>query len=119
MPGEWLPTEDKGFLRSVYGSAAKYKVGVGGPDLQPFKPGQMNNSYPLIRSLSGKVKTGLAVQDGDYVNIDPKTGKQMTVAEMIGFAKDDLQLDYIFWCTEKPFYSRDLVKDLENDRHSR
>jgi hypothetical protein len=68
----------------------------------------------LIRTASKKIKKGVAVQDGDYVNLDPKTGKAMTVAEMVAFAKNYLRLDYVFWCTEKPFYSEGLVKELEN-----
>jgi len=33
MPGEWLPADDKGYLRAVYKAARELKVGVGGPDL--------------------------------------------------------------------------------------
>src|SRR6266404_6907409 len=35
MPGEWLPGEDRSFLRSVYQRAKELGVGVGGPDLLP------------------------------------------------------------------------------------
>lgn len=109
MPGEWLPTEDQGYLRSVYSAALENKVGVGGPDLLPYKPAQMNNSYPLIKAASKTVSTSLAVQDGDYGFINPQTGKQVTIAEIVKYAKNELHLDYIFWCTEEPFYSRDLI----------
>jgi hypothetical protein len=50
MPGEWLPGDDKGYLRTVYKEARALGVGVGGPDLLPFRPGQNNHSYPLIRA---------------------------------------------------------------------
>ena len=109
MPGEWLPTEDKGYLRAVYKAAQDLKVGVGGPDLLPYKPSQMNNSYPLIRASAGHVPLGVAVQDGDYQHINPKTGQRVTIAETIEFAKDYLKLDYIFWCTEEPYYSQELI----------
>src|SRR4030095_9847239 len=79
MPGEWLPTENKGYLRAVYDAAGKMRVGVGGPDLLPYKTGQMNNSYPLIRASSANVKVGVAVQDGDYNYVNPQTGKQVTI----------------------------------------
>jgi hypothetical protein len=51
MPGEWLPTEDKGYLRAVYKAAQESKVGVGGPDLLPYRRAQLNHAYPRrIRS---------------------------------------------------------------------
>ena len=46
MPGEWRPTQDKGYLRVVYRAAKELRVGVGGPDLLPYRPGQLKSSYP-------------------------------------------------------------------------
>jgi len=109
MPGEWLPTEDKGYRRAVYDAGRKLNVGVGGPDLLPYKKSQMNNSYPLIRAASNHVRTGLAVQDGDYEHVNPQTGKEVTIEEIIKFGKDYLRTDYIFWCTQEPFYSKRLL----------
>src|SRR5216117_2204239 len=43
MPGEWLPGKDQGYLRTVYERAKDLKLGVGGPDLLPGKPGQMSH----------------------------------------------------------------------------
>lgn len=50
MPGEWLPHDDRGYLRSVYAHARAWGVGVGGPDLLPFRPAQLSHAYPLIRA---------------------------------------------------------------------
>ncbi|HEY7120401.1 MAG TPA: hypothetical protein VH475_27680 [Tepidisphaeraceae bacterium] len=104
------------FLKSVYQKASELKVGVGGPDLLPYKPGQMANSYPLLREYAGRVPTGIAVQDGNYAHRDPKTGKQVTIADLVGFATDYLRVNYIFCCTEEPFYSRDLIPLLQAQR---
>ena len=109
MPGEWRPTNDKGYLRAVYSAAREAKVGVGGPDIFPYKPGQMRSSYELIREVAGVVKVGLAVQDGNYEWVNPKTGKRVTIAEQIQFAREYLNADYIFWCTEEPYFSSDVV----------
>jgi hypothetical protein len=117
MPGEWRPTEDKGYLRAVYRAARESKVGVGGPDLLPYRPGQMGSSYSLIRESAGKVPVGVAVQDGNYEEINPRTGKRITIAEQIKFAREYLKADYIFWCTEEPFYSSDLVSFLRSLNH--
>jgi hypothetical protein len=109
MPGEWLPAKDIGYLRAIYKAARELKVGVGGPDLVPYKKGQMNHSYPLIRESAGIVPIGLAVQDGDYEFNNPNIGKPGKINEQLQFASDYLKVDYIFWCTQEPFYSRDLI----------
>jgi len=109
MPGEWLPNDDKGYLKSVYRAAARLQVGVGGPDLLPNRPGQMQHAYPLIRSVHGKVVTGIAVQDGNYGSVNPKTGKSYPVAELLGFAEHYLGVDYVFWCTEEPYFSKQVL----------
>jgi hypothetical protein len=113
MPGEWLPKWDKSYLRSVYQQARELKIAVGGPDLLPYKQGQMNHSYSLIRESAQIVPIGIAVQDGNYEHINPKTGKQITIAELKEFATDYLKVDYIFWCTQEPFYSEKLIPYLK------
>ena len=44
-----------------------------------------------------------------YQHVNPKTGKQVTIAEVIDFGKEYLGVDYIFWCTEEPYYSEHLI----------
>lgn len=109
MPREWRPSDDKGYLRAVYRAARDSKVGVGGPDLKPYQPGHMGNSYPLIREVAGSVPVGVAVQDGNYAHVNPRTGKRVTIAGQIEFATEYLKVDYIFWCTEEPYYSNELI----------
>ena len=96
-------------LEAVYKAARESKIAVGGPDLLPFRPFQKANSYPLIRESAGKIPTGLAVQDGNYADVNPETGKRASIAELLKFATDYLKLDYVFWCTEEPYYSNELV----------
>lgn len=117
MPGEWRPTKDRGYLRAVYHAAKESKVGVGGPDLLPNRPGQLKSSYPLIREAAGIVPIGIAVQDGNYEDVDPKTGKRVTIAELIQFATKYLKADYIFWCTQEPYYSEDLIPFISRVKH--
>jgi hypothetical protein len=112
MPGEWRPAEDKGYLRAIYKAAQELKVGVGGPDLLPYRPGQLKSSYPLIREVAGVVPVGIAVQEGNYEDQDPKTGKRITIPELLKFATEYLNVDYIFWCTQEPYYSEHLIPFL-------
>jgi len=118
MPGEWRPVNDRGYLRAVYQAARELKIGVGGPDLLPHKPGQMGSSYPLIREVASEVPVGIAVQDGNSAYINPETGKRVTIAEQIAFATEYLHADYIFWCTEEPYYSNQLVPFLRSEKRS-
>jgi hypothetical protein len=37
MPGEWRPTDNRGYLDSVYSAARAMGVGVGGPDVLPIR----------------------------------------------------------------------------------
>lgn len=109
MPGEWLPGDDKGYLKSVYQAAVQLHVGVGGPDLLPNRPAQMHHAYPLIRAVHGKAVTAIAVQDGNYASVNPKTGKPCSIRDLLGFAEHYLGVDYLFWCTEEPYYSKQVL----------
>lgn len=114
MPGEFLPWNDKSYLREIFAYAQKIGVGVGGPDLLVYKRNQMNNSYGFIKTCSGIVPTGVAVQDGNYAHVNPKTGTRVTVPEIYDFGKNYLGLSYIFWCTQEPYYSREVISFLKN-----
>ena len=96
-------------LEAVYKAARENKVAVGGPDLLPFRPFQLANSYPLIRESAGIISSGIAVQDGNYGDVNKETGKRADIAELIKFADEYLKVDYIFWCTEEPYYSSELI----------
>jgi hypothetical protein len=109
MPGEWLPDCDHSYLRGVFRCARETGVGVGGPDLLPWKQGQMNNGYSFIKDIKGAVPVGIAVQEGNYDHVSPKTHKRVTIKELIDFAANYLGADYIFWCTEEPHYTKELI----------
>jgi hypothetical protein len=79
----------------------------------------LKGSYPLIREVAGNVPTGIAVQDGDYEDRDRKTGKRMSIAELVSFATRYLKVDYLFWCTQEPYYSQELIPFLRSAVGSR
>ena len=99
-------------MRAVYKAAQELKVGVGGPDLLPYRRAQLKGSYPLIREAAGTVPIGIAVQDGNYDDREPNTEKPITIPELFKFATEELHVDYIFWCTEEPYYSEQLIPFL-------
>lgn len=97
------------YLETIYKAARASGVAFGGPDLLPFRPFQRANSYPLIRESSGKITAGIAVQDGNYSDVDRETGKRASISELLKFATEYLRVDYVFWCTEEPYYTEELV----------
>jgi hypothetical protein len=112
MPGEWLPGADHGYLRAIYSHAERIGIGVGGPDLLPHRKAQRNHSYALMAARGVTTPAGVAVQDGNLADGNPATGKPVTVDELYHFGKDQLRLNYIFWGTEEPFYTNDILPYL-------
>ena len=119
MPGEWLPGNDHGYLKSIYEFTIANGIGVGGPDLLPFRKGQLNHSYPLIKSAAGKVPKGIAVQFGNYEAINPKTSRVVSIAELFEFARTELRVDYLFWSTQEPYFTKGVIPLLEDHRKQR
>ena len=114
MPGGFMPGEDSTLLKSIYQFAWENHIGVGGPDLLPYKKYQMTNSYKYIMNSSPRVLTGVAVQDGTQEYINPATNKIVTPAEIYSFGKDYLHLDYIFWGSEDPYLHDQIIPFLSS-----
>jgi hypothetical protein len=112
MPGEWMPENDHGYLRGIYAHADSVGAGVGGPDLRPYRRWQRIHSYVLIAARSPSTAAGVAVQWGNLEDRNPATGERETVDDVYRFARDSLRLDYIFWGTQEPYYSRDILPYL-------
>ncbi len=117
MPGESLPEDDKGYLKGIYRLADSLGVGVGGPDLLPRRRYQRKHSLPLIAARAKGTVAGVAVQDGNLADIDRRTGKRVTVEELVAYARDPLHLDYLFWGTEEPYWSNEVVPYLRSLKH--
>lgn len=115
MPGEWLPWDDKGYLESLYQFASENEIGMGGPDIKIYKKAQMNHSYKFLKKFASSTRTGIAVQWGNYEELNPKTAQEVTVKEIYDFGKNEIDLDYIFWCTQEPYYTKDLIPFLKGE----
>lgn len=100
------------YLRSLYEKAADLKLAMGGPDLLPHRKWQLLNSYPLIREFSDRIPMGIAVQDNNLADINPRTGRKVTVRELVSFATNELHVTYIFWGTQEPYFTRDVLPFL-------
>lgn len=113
MPGTWPHRADKIYLQSLFEFASKNNIGMGGPDLKIYQQPFMNHSYKFLREYSHAITSGVAVQDGNYEVINPKTNKRVTTKEIYDFANEYLSLDYIFWSTEEPFYTNEVLPFLK------
>ena len=121
IPGEWLPSNDKGYLRSIYHYGEEIGVGLGGPDLMVTTKGQLNHALALMHEGHYDVPLGIAVQDGNYIS---KTGadsdydesndkgersRKNLVPLLHGFAKDFLKVNYMFWANQEPYFKEDVL----------
>lgn len=114
MPGEWLPWEDKGYLKSIYQYGEKIGVGLGAPDLMVKRKGQLNHTIAMMHEHKYSVPLGIAVQDGNYIGL---TGAETSDAEqhsnivplLHAFAKDFMRVNYMFWVNEKPYFEQQVL----------
>ncbi len=113
MPGEWLPWEDKGFLRSIYKYGEEIGVGLGAPDLMMQKRGQLNHPLAMMHEHSYTVPLGIAIQDGNYIgttNSDLVKQKRNNIVPILhSFAKDFLKVKYMFWVNQEPYFKQDVL----------
>ncbi|AZE62695.1 MULTISPECIES: hypothetical protein [Pseudomonas fluorescens group] len=112
LPGEWLPWQDKGYMRSLFAEAKQLKMGVGGPDLMPYRKSHLAQTYGFFKAYPDTLVKGMAVQDGNLRQINPKTGKKNTVADIIDFSRNYLGLDYIFWVEYEPYFTNEVMQQL-------
>jgi len=121
MPGELLPWNDKGYLKSIYQYGEEIGVGLGGPDLMVTRKAQLNNALALMHEGKYTVPIGIAIQDGNYIG---KTGADLDYNEdadkekksrknivplLHGFAKDFLRVQYMFWVNQNPYFKEDVL----------
>jgi hypothetical protein len=114
LPDEWLPDEDRGYMRGLFAKAQALGmgVGVGGPDLTPFKRGPMSQSYPFFQAYPARLFKAMAVQSGNLRQTNPKTGLAYTVPDLLDFARSYLGLDLLFWGIEDPSFQSTVLAQL-------
>ena len=101
-PCEW--NDSRHYMSRTFAYAAAHDIGLGGPDIFPFRPAQMNNSYRFLHQYRGKLKlVAMSVQEPDLDFIDPKIGKPFTKKSFTSFARDYLGADIIFWAYKSPW----------------
>lgn len=101
-PCEW--NNDKKYMSRTFELAQEQGFGLGGPDIVPWKPGQMNNSYSFFNTYRGRLPlVAMAVQEATLTYTNPKTNKKFTREEFVDFAENYLGVNIIFWSTSAPW----------------
>ena len=116
MPGAQFPLGEASCLESMFRYASEINVGMGGPDIKVYKYWQMEHCYKFMRKYNDKVPLGIAVQWGNYDEINPKTKKQVTIEDIHQFGENEIGVDYLFWSTQEPYYSDYLIPYLEKNK---
>ncbi|MEU8777068.1 hypothetical protein [Streptomyces sp. NPDC048606] len=104
-PGEW--NNDHGYMEKTFEFAATHGIGLGGPDVLPNRPAQMENSYPFFARYRDRLPlVAMAVQEPDFEYTNPATGKPYTKKEFVDFGGGTLGADVMFWATGAPWLHR-------------
>jgi hypothetical protein len=110
FPGEW--NNDHNYMGRLFSYAEQHQIGLGGPDVVPFRKAQMKNSYPFFHQFKGKLLTGMAIQEPDYTYKNPATGHYYKFSDFYDFTKNYLGASVVFWNTQEPFFSEQLTPKL-------
>lgn len=95
-PCEWA--NDHQYMSRVFETAARLGIGLGGPDIVPYKKGQMNNSYRFFHQYQNRLPlVAMAVQEPTLTYTNPSTGRKFTRNEFVDFAVNYLGAEIIFW----------------------
>jgi hypothetical protein len=113
FPGEW--SNDRQYMSRLFSYATTHKIGLGGPDVVPYRLAHMKNSYPFFHNLKGKLLTGMAIQEPDYSYKNPETGDYYKFSDFYHFMRDYLGAKILFWNVQEPFFSNQLVPNLNSE----
>lgn len=108
FPCEW--NNDHHYTSRLFSFAKKNHIGLGGPDVVPYRKQQMNDSYPFFHRYKNKLPLiAFAIQGGDYTYINPKTHRHFTPAEFYDFAKNYLGATILFWNVREPQFTKHVL----------
>lgn len=101
-PCEW--DNDHDYMGRFFAYAEENGIGLGGPDIAPYRQGQMKNSYPFFNQYKGQLGlVAMAIQEPTLAYVNAETGQPYTREEFLSFATDYLGVDVIFWSAETPW----------------
>lgn len=101
-PCEW--DNDHRYMQRLFEAALQQGVGLGGPDIVPYRKAHMHNAYPFFHRYKGRLGlVAMAVQEPTLTYKNPKTGRPFTKVEFEDFGRNYLGARIIFWSTSSPW----------------
>lgn len=95
-PCEW--DNDHNYMGRFFQNALDKNIGLGGPDIIPYRKGQMKNAYPFFNKFKDRLSiVAFAVQEPTRTYTNPRTNKKYTDEEFLDFGKNFLGTSIIFW----------------------
>lgn len=86
-------------LAEVAEAVAPLGVAVGGPDVLPDRDSLERHVYPFLKAQPDDVLIFNSVQNDSYHHLhdEPAATKYWTPKELLEFARDELDVEYLFW----------------------
>ncbi|WP_211371802.1 hypothetical protein [Marilutibacter maris] len=105
-PCEW--DNDHDYMGRLFERAHALGIGLGGPDIVPYRRAQMRNAYPFFNRYRERLAlVAMAVQEPTLTYVDPEDGERFSREDFVGFARDYLGVDIIFWSPAAPWLKSD------------
>lgn len=96
--------DENGYFSRFFELAERERIGAGGPDIVPYRPAQMKNSYRFLHRYKGRLSlVAMAVQEPTLTYTNPETNRPFTREEFVAFARDYLGVNVIFWSSSSPW----------------
>ncbi|WP_333678154.1 hypothetical protein [Dyella sp.] len=101
-PCEW--DNDHRYMQRLFEAALEHDVGLGGPDIVPYRKAHMHNAYPFFHRYKDRLAMiAMAVQEPTLTYKDPQTGKPFTRTQLEDFGRHYLGAHIVFWSTSSPW----------------
>ena len=82
-------------------------IGMGGPDIIPYRRAQEKNAYQFLKNDGAELPVvAMAVQGPTLTYTNPNTGEKFTRGEFEAYARDELNVDIIFWSLRTPWVAQ-------------
>jgi len=115
IPGEW--DNDQNYMGRIFEYAIQNNIGLGNPDIVPYRRGQMKNSYPFFHKYKGDLPLiAIAAQEGGYTYVNPDTKELFSMQEIAGFAKKYLGAHIVFWNIQEPQFTNQVLPLLNTNK---
>ena len=95
---------NQSYLAEVARAVAPLGVAMGGPDVLPDSRELVENTYPLYDEFNGQMPLFNSLQYDSYFHKHVDTSyptRYWTMDEMFEFARDELNVNYLFWNRKK------------------